>query len=138
MSQIILDDQLFDLDVLVPIARWTTVQYLRELRPNEVIKDERVPVILRQTRQPTFVTIDMGFWSSSLCNARYCIVCFPLRNDEQYRIPEMLRNLLRIPQLQSRALRMGKVIQAGHQQVRYWQLGAEGLQMLQWPKSTHK
>jgi len=61
MSQIILDDQLFDLEVLVPIVRWTTVQYLRDLRPNEVIKDERVPVVLRQTRQPTFVTIDMGF-----------------------------------------------------------------------------
>jgi len=69
---------------------------------------------------------------------RYCIVCFPLRNDEQYRIPEMLRSLLRIPQFQSRALRMGKVIQAGHQQVRYWQLGAEGLQVMQWPQLTRK
>ena len=61
MSQIILDDQLFDLEVLLPIARWTTVRRLRDLRPAEVIKDERVPVLLRQLRQPTFVTIDMGF-----------------------------------------------------------------------------
>ena len=36
MSQIILDDQLFDLEVLVPIARWITVQRLRDLRPAEV------------------------------------------------------------------------------------------------------
>lgn len=61
MSQVILDDQLFDEEVLIPIARWTTVQRLRNLRPSEVIKDERVPVILREIAQPTFVTIDMGF-----------------------------------------------------------------------------
>jgi len=51
MSQIILDDQLFDLEVLVPIARWITVQRLRDLRPGEVIKDDRVPVLLRQLRR---------------------------------------------------------------------------------------
>ena len=66
MSQIILDDQLFDLEVLVPLARWITVQRLRDLRPGEVIKDERVPVLLRQLPQPTFVTIDMGFWNVRL------------------------------------------------------------------------
>ena len=52
MSQIILDDQLFDVEVLVPLARWITVQRLRELRPNEVIKDDRtagsLPVSSRQ------------------------------------------------------------------------------------------
>ena len=47
MSQIVLDDQLFDVEVLVPLARWITVQRLRELRPSEVIKDERVPALLR-------------------------------------------------------------------------------------------
>ena len=57
MSQIVLDDQLFDLEVLLPIARWITVRRLRDVRPSEVIKDERVPMLLRQLRQPTFVTI---------------------------------------------------------------------------------
>lgn len=93
MSQIILDDQLFDLEVLIPIARWITVQRLRDLRPGEVIKDERVPVLLRQLCQPTFVTIDMGFWDRKLRDARYCVLCFPLRNDEQDKLPELLRHL---------------------------------------------
>jgi hypothetical protein len=84
MSQIILDDQLFDVEVLVPLARWITVQRLRELRPNEVIKDDRVPVLLRELRQPTFVTIDMGFWNRDLRDPKYSILCFPLRNDEQH------------------------------------------------------
>jgi hypothetical protein len=72
MSQIILDDQLFDLEVLVPLARWTTIQRLRDLRPGEVIKDDRVPVLSRQLRQPTFVTIDLGFWDKGLQDPKYC------------------------------------------------------------------
>jgi hypothetical protein len=78
VSQVILDDQLFDFEVLIPIARWTTVQRLRDLRPGEVIKDERVPELLRQLRQPTFVTIDEGFYNRGLCDHKFCILCFSL------------------------------------------------------------
>ena len=100
MSQIVLDDQLFPLDVLVPIARWATVQRLRDVRPGEVIKDERVPVILRDLRQPTFVTIDMGFWTRRMCDGRYCMVCFPLRRVLKHRTrtnPHHPPNLRSIP-----------------------------------------
>lgn len=132
MSQIILDDQLFPLDVLVPIARWSTVQRLRDVRPGEVIKDERVPFILRELRQPTFVTIDMGFWTRRFCDMRYCIICFPLRNDEQRLVPDMLRRLLKLPAFHSKANRMGKVIQAGANQIRFWQYGDEKAHLLSW------
>ena len=43
MSQIIIDDQLRPSLVLAPIRRWITAQRLKDLRPTEVIKDERVP-----------------------------------------------------------------------------------------------
>ena len=132
MSQIILDDQLLPLDVLVPIARWATVQRLRDIRPGEVIKDERVPMILRELRQPTFVTIDMAFWARRLCDLRYCIVCFPLRNDEQQLIPGMLRQLLRLPEFHSKAQRMGTVIQVGAHQIRYWRYSDEETHSLTW------
>ncbi len=136
MSQIILDDQLFPFEVLVPIARWATVQRLRDVHPNEVIKDERVPVILRELRQPTFVTIDMAFWSRRLCDVRYCIVCFPLRNDEQHLIPGMLRQLLRLPEFHSKAQRMGKVIQVGAHQTRYWKSGDEDVHSIAWKTTS--
>lgn len=132
MSQIILDDQLFPLDVLVPIARWATVQRLRDLRPGEVIKDERVPVILRELRQPTFVTIDMAFWTRQLCDPHYCMICFPLRNDEQRLIPGLLRQVLRLPTFRSKAQRMGKIIQVNPHQLRYWQHGDEHVHMFAW------
>jgi len=136
MSQIILDDQLFDLEVLIPIARWITVQRLRDLRPGEVIKDDRVPMLLRQLRQPTFVTIDMGFWDRGLRDVRYCVLCFPLRNDEQHRLPELLRRLLRLPEFHTKAVRMGKVARVSASHVEYWQLGDEPLHRLSWPEAT--
>jgi len=134
MSQIILDDQLFDLEVLIPLARWTTVQRLRDLRPTEVIKDDRVPVILREQRQPTFITIDMGFWDPGLRDPRYCILCFPLRNDEQHEIPGLLHSLLRISEFSTKLARMGKVARISLSRIEFWQLGDPQLQRLVWPR----
>ncbi|MBN1105652.1 MAG: hypothetical protein JXL84_19745 [Deltaproteobacteria bacterium] len=133
MSQIILDDQLFDLEVLLPIARWATVRRLRELRPTEVIKDERVPVLLRQLRHPTFVTIDMGFWRKGLRDIRYSILCFHLSNNEQDKLPDLLRALLRLTEFRSKNIRMGKVARVAMGRVDYWQLGDESLHKLPWP-----
>ena len=138
MSQIILDDQLVDTEVRAQLAQWTTVQRLRDLRRGEVIKDERVPMILRELRQPTFVTIDTGFWNLRLRDARYCILCFPLRNDEQRQIPGLLRQLLHLPEFATKAARMGKVARVGQTHVDYWQLGDEQPQRLTWPQTMRR
>jgi hypothetical protein len=134
MSQIILDDQLFDLEVLLPIARWTTVSRLRDLRPTEVIKDERVPVLLRQLRQPTFVTIDLGFWRKEWRDAKYCLLCFALRNDEQHRLPGLLRALLKLPEFHSKATRVGKVARISFSRIDCWRLDDELLHKWAWPQ----
>ncbi len=132
MSQIILDDQLFDVEVLIPIARWITVQRLRDLRPSEVIKDERVPELLRRLRQPTFVTIDMGFWNRGLRDNKFCILCFALQNDEQDQLPELLRRVLRLPEFRSKASRMGKVARISTIDIQYWELRSENLHRMRW------
>jgi hypothetical protein len=132
MSQIILDDQLFDVEVLVPLARWITVQRLRELRPNEVIKDDRVPVLLRELRQPTFVTIDMGFWNRDLRDPKYSILCFPLRNDEQHQLPDRLYRLFQLPGFHTKAARMGKVVRVGPERIDSWGAGEEQMHTLSW------
>ena len=136
MSQIILDDQLFDVEVLIPIARWITVQRLRDLRPNVVIviKDERVPELLRRLRQPTFVTIDMGFWNRGLRDAKFCILCFALRNDEQDQLPDLLRRVLRVPEFHIKASRMGKVARISTSDIQYWKLKDERLNRIKWEK----
>ena len=138
MGQIILDEQIFDTEVLIPLTQWITAQRLRNLRPDQVIKDERVPTILRELRQPTFVTIDMGFWNGRLRDARYCILCFPLRSDEQREIPSLLRHLLRLPEFATKAARMGKVARISQSHIDYWQLGDEQPHRLSWPLAAQR
>jgi hypothetical protein len=111
---------------------------LRDLRPDQVIKDEWVPTILRELRQPPFVTIDMGFWNARLRDAHYCILCFPLRSDEQRAIPGLLRHLLRLPEFATKAARMGKVARVSPMQVDYWQLGDEQPHRLSWPPAVQR
>jgi hypothetical protein len=120
------------------LTQWITAQRLRDLRPDQVIKDERVPVILRELRQPTFVTIDMDFWNARLRDAHYCILCFALRNDEQREIPGLLRHLLRLSEFATKAARMGKVARVSPMQVDYWQLGDEQSHRLSWPPATQR
>ncbi len=132
MSQIILDDQLRASLVLQPIQKWITVQRLRDLRPGEVIKDERVPTILQELRQPTFVTIDKGFWDKRLRSRHYCIVHFDLRDEQQGQLPGLLRRLFHRSEFRSRAERMGKVTQVSAAGVEYWQWGDDELRHVAW------
>ena len=127
MSQIILDDQLFDVEVLIPLARWITVARLRSLRPSEVIKDERVPAILRELRQPTFVTIDAGFWERKLRDPKFAILFFALTHEQQDKLPELLRTLFRLDDFKTKSARMGKVARVSTIGVEYWQVGDEKL-----------
>jgi hypothetical protein len=63
MTQVILDEMIRADTVLPGIQKWTTVGRLVDLRPNEQIYDDRVPTVLRDLKQPTFVTIDDRFWN---------------------------------------------------------------------------
>ena len=132
MSQFVLDDQLHPEEVRDSIARWSTARFLRDFRPDEVIKDERVPDILRTLRTPSLVTIDDWFWSRTRRDRRYCILYFALRKDEQANIPLLLRRLLRLPEFRTRAARMGKVARVSLDHVTWWQMGDENRYIVQW------
>src|SRR6266446_377251 len=113
MSQLVLDDQLNVRAVLRPLRKWITTRRLQELRPGELILDDRVPEILRTLKQPTFVTIDRDFWGPRWSDPRYAILYFALRNDQQGRLPALLRALFRQAEFRTRAKRMGKVARVG-------------------------
>ena len=119
MSQLIRDDQLDVSEILPAIRKWITARRLQDLRPAELIRDERVPEILRTLRSPTFLTIDSGFWNARLCHPGYCILYFALRDDQQRLIPALLRALLRRAEFRSRSKRMGKVARVGPKAVTY-------------------
>ena len=78
---IVLDEQLLGRGLERDIAQWYrgTVQFITDLRPHTIIKDEAIPVLLRRQAQPTFVTInERDFWRKVATDQRYCMVCFVL------------------------------------------------------------
>lgn len=128
MSQLVLDDQLDVIKVLPGLRRWASAIRLQALRPGEHILDDRVPEILLSCHEPTFVTIDAGFWKPKLCHSGYCIVYAEVDSRRQQAIPELLRRLFRHPRFKSHALRMGKVIRLTQAGVSYWESGTATVQ----------
>ena len=110
---IILDEQLLGRSLEVAIGSWYrgAVRFITDLRPNTVIKDEAIPFLLRQQRQPTFVTInERDFWQRIAIDQRFCAVCFAIPDSQANAIPALLRRLLQHPQLRTKTQRMGSVI----------------------------
>ena len=138
MSQFILDEQLAASDVLVPLQETLKVRRLTDLRPKEQILDDRVPEILLALKGPTFITIDQDFWDRYLCHPGYCILYFYLRDQDQDRLPELLRALLRLPEFRTRASRLGKVVRVRAARIDFWQHQVPELQHVSWPKTPRR
>lgn len=120
---VVLDEQLLGRDIETEIARWYrgAVQFIIELRPHTVIKDDAIPEILRQQNQPTFVTInERDFWRKVAIDNRFCVVCFTLSDARAKEIPEALRALLRQAEFKTKANRMGKVIRVTENEISYY------------------
>lgn len=85
-----------------------------------MIKDDGIPVLLRQQNQSTFVTInDRDFWRKIAIDSRYCIICFALPDWRTREISHSLRALFRRPALRTKVQRMGKVIRVTDAEVSY-------------------
>jgi hypothetical protein len=138
MSPFLLDEQLDIEEVLPPLPKWIKVQRLIELRPREIIRDDRVPGILLTLKQPTFITIDQDFWKRRLCHLGYCILYFALRDDQQELLPDLLCASLRHPEFRTRAKRMGKVARVSRSHIDYWQFQTRGLQHLEWDEPRRR
>jgi hypothetical protein len=138
VSLFVLDEHLDEGLVRDQLLRWTTARYVHDIRPGEVVKDDRILSILPTLRTPTFVTSDDFFWKRTHCNSRYCIVFVALRGRNHSRVPDLLRRLLRLPEFRSRAARMGKVVHLGEDHVRWWQLGDEREHSLHWGRPSRR
>jgi hypothetical protein len=133
MSQILMDEHLSRTEVLEPLQQWTTAQKIEDLAPNETFKDDRILQVLRRQKQPTFVTLDAGFYHRKYCDRRYCLIYFVLPHQEQHRLPGLLRQLFRLPEFKTKAARMGKVVRVSRKRVEFWQAGDEKKRVAGWP-----
>ena len=133
---IVLDEQLQGLGLEEAVARWYrgAVFVVKKLRPGMVIKDEAIPALLRQLKQPTFVTIDyMDFWRHIPADNAFCIVCLELPTERVDDIPVRLRQLLRLPEFKTKKARMGKVVLVRETRLQYYSQPEKLVHILRWP-----
>jgi hypothetical protein len=132
---LVTDTAVSDTYVLQPLQKLMRTHSLRDIRRYEVIKDDRVPVLLRELNSPTFITMDQaGFWHRHLCSKAYCILCFALSEAQQELIPSLLYQVLRLQEFKTKANRMGKVARVSLANIKYYQLGDNKLHVLAWPR----
>ena len=120
---IVLDEQLLGRDLEQSIAAWYqgSICFITDLRPDTIIKDDAIPMLLRQQSQPTFVTInERDFWRKVAIDEHFCIVCFALPDPRAREIASSFRTLLQHPEFNTKAKRMGKVLRVTDTKVAYY------------------
>ena len=117
------------------IAEWYLGQVISitDLRPDTLIKDDGIATLLREANSPTFVTINVSdFWFKIPPAKTYAIVGFILTQKQAPLIPNLLRNLLRLPEFRTKALRMGKIIRVRSSRIDYYERDRQ-VHTLSWP-----
>ncbi|MGH7449982.1 MAG: hypothetical protein ACRENG_01420 [bacterium] len=120
-----MDEQLDGLGLEVAIARWYPgkIAVIKKFRPDTLVKDDVIPVLLRQVKRATFVTINWAdFWQKSPADKRYCIICFPFPRHRIKEIPDLLRQVLKLKQFNTKAGRMGTVMRVTKKAVHYYRI----------------
>ena len=93
------------------------------------MKDEEIVRFLHQARDATFFTRDRGFYDRKLCHPRYCLVCLAVGKDE---VAVFVRRVLRHPELDMKAKRMGTVVRVSHAGFSIWRRNVQKEVYINW------
>jgi hypothetical protein len=93
------------------------------------LQDEDIIPYLQHQRRPTFATLDAGFYDRTLCHQRYCLVILNVRQAE---IASFVRRLLRHPEFDTQAKRMGHVLRVSHVGVSGWRVRMQSEMHIEW------
>jgi hypothetical protein len=132
---IVLDEELQGLGLEETLSTWYrgSILLIKMLRPGTVIKDEAVPTLLRQVRQPTFVTINhTDFWRHTAAERSFCLICLKLTADQVDDIPYWLRRLFKLPEFKTKKARMGKVALLGSRGIQFYNVGRDIIHLRGW------
>lgn len=94
------------------------------------MNDDEIIALLLTLRHPTLFTLDCDFWQRGLCHARYSLVPLDVRQSEA---AAFVRRVLRHPELNTQAKRMGTVMRVSHAGIAVWRLHAEQVTHHGWP-----
>jgi hypothetical protein len=120
---IVLDEQLADPRIIRSIQHWYKgkVTGIQEARAHTRITDDVIPVLLRQLKAPTFVTINHeDFWRRIPADPAYCVICLKLTSRRSSEVPEALRAILTRPEWRTKRGRMGNVIFVSGRRIAYY------------------
>lgn len=95
------------------------------------IQDDEIIPLLHQMRRPTFFTRDSDFFDRRLCHQQYCLVYLDI---DKYEVASFVRRLLRHPELNTQAKRMGAVIRVTHSGVSFYRHHTDNISTLDWPE----
>jgi hypothetical protein len=138
---IVLDEQLLSYGVQASIACWYrgTVTDITQLRPNTVILDEAIPMLLRAVSRPTFVTINVAdFWRRLTPDPRFCIVCCAVLHARAQEVSELLRRVLALEPFRTRSRLLGKIVRVSRQHVQYYTTDTRTIHLVAWPKARRQ
>lgn len=102
---------------------------------NNGMSDEDLVRLLHGLRQPTFFTQDQDFCKRNLRHAGYCLVWLHVRDDQT---AEYIRRTLRHPDCNTKAKRMGTVIEVSPGGLLVWRLGVQTPVHYPWPSKRRK
>ncbi len=95
------------------------------------IQDDEIIPLLHQLRRPTFFSRDSDFFDGRLCHQRYCLVYMDV---DKYEAALFVRRVLRHPELDTQAKRMGMVIRVSSRGLSLYRLHTKELTFLDWPR----
>lgn len=93
------------------------------------MQDDEIIALLHELDRPTFFTLDGDFYDRRLCHEGYCLVYLDV---EEEMAADYIRRLLRHRELNTKAKRMGHVIQASPSGLALWRLHQEQESYLSW------
>jgi hypothetical protein len=95
----------------------------------EGVKDPEIISLLHQCDRPTLFTRDSDFYKRRLCHDGYCLVHLAVEDEA---VAEFICRVLRHPELNSKAKRMGLVIRASPSGLTVWRIHEDQEQHLAW------
>jgi len=117
--KLVLDDHLETAVAAALRRRYPNVNYLRDLRPGTLIKDDSVARLLLTEKRCVFLTINVThFWQKVDGHPGYCILCFALPSGD--RVAELLSRVIALPGFRTQVERAGKVARVTMNRVTFY------------------
>jgi hypothetical protein len=95
----------------------------------EGLKDDQIIPLLHELNKPTFFTLDDDFFKQRFCHAQYCLIYLDIA---QYESAVFIRRILKHPNFNTRAKRMGNVIRVSHKGLAVWELHGDDKIQVGW------